>query len=173
MGAAAAAAIAARREPVVPVEFLVEVSRQVEPIDAWTATVLWEMSTWAGLPPDQAAGSLRERQLEPEARRAWHGISSFVTSSVCWSLYAFLQSPDDYWESVCIAVQVGGDTDTLGAMTGAIGGGRLGSGAIPRQYRACINDQGGWGAADLAGLAEVVGRRILGRPAAQGAGDPR
>lgn len=161
LGVATAAWLAARREPVRPVEFLVEVSRAVEPIDPGTATVVWDMGTWAHLPPDQAAGMLQEH--EPEARGGWHGISSFVTSSVCWSLYAFLQAPDDYWEAVCIAIQVGGDTDTLGAMTGAIVGGRLGTGAIPARYRERLTDHGAWGPGELAALADRVAGYVMRR----------
>ena len=48
-----------------------------------------------------------------------------------WSLYAFLRSPDDYWETICTAIGVGGDTDTMAAIAGAISGARLGVAALP------------------------------------------
>ncbi len=155
---AGATALAARRETIRPAEFLVELSRVVEPIDAAFATILWDLTSWAHLPPDEAAGFLHEQGLEPESRGEWHGISSFVTSSVCWSLYAFLQSPDDYAEAVCIAIGVGGDTDTMAAMTGSIVGGRLGRAALPEPWCARLTDTGAWNAAELETL---VGRVAL------------
>ncbi len=163
LAVASAAALAAQRQPIVPREFLREVGTRVEHVEPMMAGVLRDMTDWVQLPPDRAADALHERRLEPEAGPDWRGVSSFVTSSVCWSLYAFLRSPDDYWEAVCLAVEVGGDTDTLGAMTGAICGGRLGTQAIPAQYLDRVSDQGGWHAVELGRLADAVASRILGR----------
>jgi ADP-ribosylglycohydrolase len=112
------------------------------------------------LPPDQAAGFLQDQGLEPEARHGWHGISSFVTSSVCWSLYAFLQSPDDFHGALCTAIGVGGDTDTLAAMTGSILGGRLGRAALPQSWCATLTDAGAWHASDLEALVERVAQTV-------------
>ncbi len=70
--------------------------------------------------------------LDPAHMPHWQGISAFVTPSVLWSLYAFLRSPDDYWETICTAIAVGGDTDTMAAMAGAISGARLGVGRSSR-----------------------------------------
>jgi ADP-ribosylglycohydrolase len=44
---------------------------------------------------------------------------------VLWSLYSFLRSPEDYWETVCTAIAVGGDVDTTAAMAGAVSGAYL------------------------------------------------
>jgi ADP-ribosylglycohydrolase len=44
-----------------------------------------------------------------------------------WSIYAFLRAPDDYLDTVCVAIAAGGDVDTTAAMAGAIGGVRLAS----------------------------------------------
>ncbi|MBK8004149.1 MAG: ADP-ribosylglycohydrolase family protein [Gemmatimonadetes bacterium] len=158
---AGAAAIAARRERVDPEAVLVELSRLVEPLDASVATTLWEMEGWVGLEPDQAAGYLHEHGIEPEGRDRWHGISSFVTSSVCWSLYAFLQEPDSWWEATCLAIGVGGDTDTLAAMTGSIVGARVGAGQLPEALVERLHDGTRWGAADLRALGEAAHRVTL------------
>ena len=40
--------------------------------------------------------------------------------------------PDDYWATVCTAIGVGGDTDTMAAIAGAISGARLGPAALAR-----------------------------------------
>jgi ADP-ribosylglycohydrolase len=69
-----------------------------------------------------------------------------------WSLYAFLRTPDDYWEAVCTAIAVGGDVDTTAAMTGAIAGARGGLAAIPADLAARLNDQGTWGTEALIAL---------------------
>ena len=86
------------------------------------------------------------------------GVSAFVVPSVLWSLYAFLRTPDDYWESVCTAIAVGGDTDTMAAMTGAIAGGRLGKTALPKALLERLTDQGTWDAAGLGRLARDCAR---------------
>jgi len=62
---------------------------------------------------------------------SWEGISPFVISSVLWSLYSFLKSPNNYLNSIKIAINVGGDVDTTAAMTGAVSGSFLGIDAIP------------------------------------------
>jgi ADP-ribosylglycohydrolase len=93
----------------------------------------------------------------------WQGISAFVTPSVLWSLYAFLRSPDDYWETICVAIGVGGDTDTMAAMAGAISGARVGLASLPGTLIGRLTDGGEWGAKDLAELtrscAAIVERR--------------
>jgi ADP-ribosylglycohydrolase len=157
---AGAATIAARRERVRTAEVLVELSALVQPLEPGVAATLWEMTEWVHLPPDEAAGYLCEHGLEPEGQDAWHGVSSFVTSSVCWSIYAFLQAPDSYWDAVCIAIAVGGDTDTLAAMTGSILGGRLGSAALPGPFCDRLTDAGAWNADDLARLAQACAERL-------------
>lgn len=157
---AIAAAISARREPITPAQFLAEVSDAVEPVHASTATDLLALAGWVGLPPEEALAALRAQGLEPTAAQGWRGISSHVTASVGWSLYAFLQSPDGYWEAICTAVAVGGDSDTLAAMTGGIAGARLGAAAVPAQYRERLTDRGRWSAEELLDLAATVHRRV-------------
>jgi ADP-ribosylglycohydrolase len=96
---------------------------------------------------------VHESGLDPAHKDKWQGISAFITPSVLWSLYAFLRSPDDYWETVCTAIGVGGDTDTMAAIAGAISGARLGVEALPEELVACLNDRGEWGAGALVELA--------------------
>jgi ADP-ribosylglycohydrolase len=102
--------------------------------------------------PVAAGRHVHESGLDPEHPR-WQGISAFVTPSVLWSLYAFLRSPDDYWETICTAIGVGGDTDTMAAIAGAISGARLGVAALPQELLSHLTDQGDWGAEELAELA--------------------
>jgi ADP-ribosylglycohydrolase len=76
-----------------------------------------------------------------------------VVPSVLWSLYSFLRSPDDYWQTIRTAIAVGGDVDTTAAMAGAISGAHLGLTAIPRKLAGQLTDQGSWGFSDLTDLA--------------------
>jgi ADP-ribosylglycohydrolase len=84
----------------------------------------------------------------------WVGISPFVTGSVLWSLYSFLRTPEDYWETICTAITPGGDVDTTAAMAGAISGAHLGLEAIPSDLAHRLTDQGAWGYPELAVLAD-------------------
>ncbi|MEW6222795.1 MAG: ADP-ribosylglycohydrolase family protein [Candidatus Hadarchaeota archaeon] len=56
-------------------------------------------------------------------------------NSVLTAIYSFLSSPKDFREAVVNAVSLGGDADTIGAMTGAISGAFLGESAIPEEWR--------------------------------------
>ena len=46
----------------------------------------------------------------------------FPPHSAGFAIYGFLRTPDDFWESIFACIQVGGDTDTVAAMCGALAG---------------------------------------------------
>ena len=150
---ARAVALAARREPVDPAVFLSDIAGCAEGDDASVAGAIRGLEDWVSLEPVAAARHVHEAGLDPAHMDRWQGISAYVTPSVLWSLYAFLRSPDDYWETICVAIGVGGDTDTMAAMAGAISGARLGVGSLPGDLLGRLTDQGAWGADDLAELA--------------------
>ena len=164
--AAGAAAVAravaiAGRQGAQPAEFLDEVSECAESEDRTVAEAIRGLRDWVVLPAADAARYVHESGLDPAHVDRWRGISAFVTPSVLWSLYAFLRSPDDYWETVCTAIGVGGDTDTMAAIAGAISGARLGVGALPAHLVARVNDRDEWGAEALVRLArscELIAR---------------
>jgi ADP-ribosylglycohydrolase len=108
---------------------------------------------WGSLPPGKAATLIAEAGQDPGTAGGRSGISAFVTGSVLWSLYAFLQTPEDYWETICTAIEVGGDVDTTAAMAGAISGGYLGLEALPSDLAHHLTDQGSWGFTELVELA--------------------
>jgi poly(ADP-ribose) glycohydrolase ARH3 len=60
--------------------------------------------------------------------------------SVPAALYAFLAHPDSFAEAVLYAVRLGNDTDTVGAMTGAIAGAFHGADAIPPNWLAALEN---------------------------------
>jgi ADP-ribosylglycohydrolase len=150
---ARAVALAARREPVDPGTFLSDVAGCAEGDDASLAGAVRDLESWISLEPIAAARHLHEAGLDPAHVDQWRGISAFVIPSVVWSLYAFLRSPDDYWETICVAIAVGGDTDTLAAMAGAMSGARVGPAALPSALISRLTDRGEWGAETLVDLA--------------------
>ena len=56
-------------------------------------------------------------------------------NSVPAAVYSFLSHPDSFEKSVLYAISLGGDTDTIGAMTGAISGAYLGIHSIPDRWK--------------------------------------
>lgn len=62
-----------------------------------------------------------------------NGVEAF--NSVPTAIYSFLSHPDSFKEVVLFAVSLGGDTDTIAAMAGAIAGAYLGVDAVPNKWR--------------------------------------
>jgi len=56
--------------------------------------------------------------------------------SVPTAIYSFLRQPKSYKDPVIYAISLGGDTDTIASMAGAISGAYLGVEAIPQEWRA-------------------------------------
>ncbi|MEA1963681.1 MAG: ADP-ribosylglycohydrolase family protein [Candidatus Aerophobetes bacterium] len=65
-------------------------------------------------------------------RELGNGIEAF--NSVPTAIYSFLANPN-FEEAVVYAVSLGGDSDTIGAMTGAVSGAYWGIEAIPERWR--------------------------------------
>lgn len=59
------------------------------------------------------------------------GTSDAVAEAVAAALYAFVANADEFGAAVLTAVNAGGATATIGAMTGALAGVHLGAAAIP------------------------------------------
>lgn len=62
------------------------------------------------------------------------GNNSSAKGSVPTALYSFLAHPKSFKEAVSYAVGLGGDTDTIGAMTGALAGAFHGLTGIPEEW---------------------------------------
>jgi ADP-ribosylglycohydrolase len=152
---ARAVALAARREPLDPLAFLSDVADCAAEEDSSVATAIAGLAGWYSYSPQRAGRHLHRAGLDPAHSDRWHGISAFVTPSVLWSLYSFLRSPDDYWETITTAIWAGGDTDTMAAMAGAISGARLGPGSLPPSLLSRLTDREEWKAEDLARLSHA------------------
>lgn len=150
---AGAVALALAAEPVNVEAFSSQLAAWTRPYDLIMADSLEHMPRWLEMPPKTAAGEIQRVGVGADYRDSWPGISPFVTSSVLWSLYAFLRQPDDYWTAIGTAIAVGGDVDTTAAMTGAISGAHVGLSKIPPFLTRRLNDRGAWGYADLVDLA--------------------
>jgi ADP-ribosylglycohydrolase len=139
--------------PVQPGPFLERLSEWARTYHDSVADYLHQLVEWVRLPPDQAAGPVSRAGVSPGLYEGRQGISPFVTTSVLWALYAFLRSPDDYWQTIGTAIAVGGDVDTTAAMAGAISGAYLGLSAIPEHLTRHLTDCGTWGREELLELA--------------------
>ena len=78
----------------------------------------------AGLGPAAAPGTV--------AAAVGNGVAAL--EAVPAALAAFLAHPDQPADAIRFAIQVGGDTDTIAAMTGALAGARCGASALPRPW---------------------------------------
>jgi ADP-ribosylglycohydrolase len=62
---------------------------------------------------------------------SWTGVSPFAQTSVLWALFSVMDTPKDFWKTMCTAIEVGGDVDTIAAMACAISGAYNGMEGIP------------------------------------------
>lgn len=68
-----------------------------------------------------------------------NGIEAF--NSVPTAIYCFLSQPHSFAQAILYAISLGGDTDTIGAMTGAISGAYLGFESIPSQWESKLENR--------------------------------
>ncbi len=158
---AGAVALACRPGRVVPRVLLGELRAWVLPIDRSVGDAVGAVEDWLGEPVPGAAARLAgfsEAVAHPGA-----GVPPFVLPTVAWSLSAFLRSPDDHWETLCTAIEVGGDTDTMAAMAGSMSGAHLGPGCLPEPLLDRLTDAGVWGAGDLGLVARECAELVRDR----------
>jgi len=138
-----------------PESFISSLADWVVTIEPDFATELFKLKKWILIPPEEAVSFISRAGLDADYidEDGWQGISPFVISSVLWSLYSFLRTPDDYWETICTAIAVGGDVDTTAAMAGAISGAYLGIGAVPSHLTNYLTDRNTWKFDELVELA--------------------
>jgi ADP-ribosylglycohydrolase len=141
--------------------FVDQVSEWSGRLDPSVATGVARLKEWVRLPLEKAAGPIAALGVDSLHGDGWEGISPFVTSSVVWSLYSFLRSPDDYWTTICTAIAVGGDVDTTAAMAGAISGARVGEHGLPKDLVHRLHDRGAWRLAELRELAHESHRLAI------------
>lgn len=87
----------------------------------------------------QAVGELLAQPRDPAEVAARLGGSFDARASVCAAVYSAL-AHRTFEAAVWFAVRLGGDTDTVAAMTGAITGARYGARSIPRYWLDALED---------------------------------
>ena len=83
---------------------------------------------------DLGAVGVKPPYHNPAAETGRGFIAAYAMPTTLAALYCFLISPDDFENSVIEAVMAGGDTDTCGAITGAISGAFNGIEKIPARW---------------------------------------
>lgn len=118
----------------------------------------------AGMAPPEAFGRAldwidghRDASPREAARRLGTGLRA--SRSVPAALWCFLSRPDDPEAAVVRAVNLGGDADTIGAMTGALAGARHGAAAFPERWVGTLED-GAWGRSHALALASRLYERV-------------
>lgn len=135
--------------------FLKKLAKWVKPVDKSFTQGIENLHDWVYLSPDEAVKKIAPFGKDPQYDNdSWHYISPFVISSVLWSLYSFLRTPNDYLEVIATATGAGGDVDTTAAMAGAISGAFLGIEGIPTRLAHQLDDQDTWGFDKLINLAD-------------------
>lgn len=104
-------------------DFIEHVANQVRPIDTHTASRLNVLAKMSPANPEQARQMLT----------AEFACDVTAPESVPPALGAFLWS-ESCEEAIVLAVSLGGDTDTIGAMTGAIAGSYWGLDCLPSTW---------------------------------------
>ncbi|MFQ6085373.1 MAG: ADP-ribosylglycohydrolase family protein [Candidatus Bathyarchaeia archaeon] len=79
-----------------------------------------------------AEGLLGEGDRHQVVLELGNSIEAF--NSVPTAVFSFLTHPNSFGEAVMYAISLGGDTDTIGAMTGSISGAYHGVGSIPIEW---------------------------------------
>jgi hypothetical protein len=126
----------------------------------WTQSCSWAGSGRTSRP----LSSGRALQgVQVAVRRGWtpHEVAANLGNdisalgSVPSALASFLLNPDEPRQAVLFAVQVGGDTNTIAAMTGAIAGARCGEAGLPHSWVRRLERAGE--IRDLAGSLAAMG----------------
>ncbi len=81
------------------------------------------------------AGRFLAGSMDVSEALARLGTSGYVVETVASAFFSFLRSPHDFEETVSRAVEGGLDTDTTGAVAGAISGAFNGLEGIPARWR--------------------------------------
>lgn len=81
-----------------------------------------------------------EKPVTSETVQGRLGCNSTALGSVPTALYCFLSHAEHFEDAMVYAVSLGGDTDSIGAMTGGIAGAFHGARAIPERWRQALEE---------------------------------
>ena len=108
---------------------------QDEPIEQWLTHLpgLGRDEEWLAI-CDKLAGALAASKSVAEFADSLglkNGVSGYAYHSVPVALYAWMRHRDDFQEALQAALNCGGDTDSVGAIVGALLGAKMGKQGIP------------------------------------------
>jgi ADP-ribosylglycohydrolase len=95
------------------------------------------------------------------------GVTGYVLHTVPVALHSWLSHPDDFWQAVTSVIRCGGDTDTTGAIVGALVGCRVGMEGIPTEWLHRMSDwprTTGWMQRLANQLATVRNQQLSAKP---------
>jgi poly(ADP-ribose) glycohydrolase ARH3 len=81
-----------------------------------------------------------EQECSPHEAAREIGNGSDALEAVPAALFAVMRNPDSFADAVLWAVSMGGDTDTIGSMAGALAGARSGMQGIPKEWLANLEN---------------------------------
>lgn len=121
---ARAARLSVKGIDVPPIRFLAESVNTIENEELRDLVTLAVTALTDGKPPMEFADS-----------QGWsHGVSGYINHSVPAALYCWAFTPKDFRQCVENAVLLGGDTDSVAAIAGAICGANLGHEGLPSEW---------------------------------------
>ncbi len=86
-------------------------------------------------PPEEVLPRIRQKATELAGYEIEHPCRGFALAGVISAIYFFLKYRDRYREAIIHAINAGGDTDSVAAITGALCGANAGEGGIPGDWR--------------------------------------
>ena len=87
---------------------------------------------------EQVIGLLAGASPNEVVAQLGHSVAAY--EAVPAAVYAFLRHPASFSDALRLAIGLGGDTDTIASMVGALSGAYLGEEAIPKGWRAKIEE---------------------------------
>ncbi len=111
---------------------------QQEPMEQWASklSALGAGDEWSGICRKLKQGLAEGKSVLgfADALGLQNGVSGYSYHSVPVALYAWLRSPNDFREALTSALNCGGDTDTVGAIVGALAGASVGFTGLPSEW---------------------------------------
>ncbi len=144
---AQAAGLRARTSKADPIDFFSRAAAEVEDDELRCTLTAAKDALALGKTPREFAVS-----------QEWHrGVSGYICHTVPAALYCWAYSPNDFRQCDENAVMLGGDTDTVGAIAGAVCGANLGSDELPADWLSQLEE---WprGIEWMRRLAQVLAR---------------
>jgi ADP-ribosylglycohydrolase len=115
------------------------ITRQEKPLEEFLPA-LFELSSneeWQGICDKVAQAQSAKLSVEAFADSLGlkSGVTGYAFHTVPVALYSCLRHPKDFREALSAVLSCGGDTDTVGAIVGALMGAAVGKSNIPSEWR--------------------------------------